>query len=280
MRLVNGAMPSPTNPRWSPQHNLPRSARRTTTNLTDAEKRVLAAATELYASTLLADEDALAYLVGRGFPRRVVEHYRLGYSSGTDLARYLQWRRLPVRVAMRLGLVRKDGREFLAGRITVPEFRAGWPAWLTGRILESASDNSTHPERKYLDLPGPKPLLGWNEASLDRRGVCLTEGPLDLLTLRMWGVPAVALAGSAPSPDKLTALRSFDRVYLALDQDKGGREATERLVQQLGDRAVRIDLPAGVKDVADLAKDPAGEDRFAQAILRAARSRQPVTQAA
>lgn len=268
-RLLHGAMPSlPTVPRVS-RRSVARRRHSATANLTDEEKSVLGAAVDLYANQLLNDKRALAYLEGRGFPRPVVERNRLGYSSGDGLVRYLRWRQLPIGAAMRIGLVRKDGREFMADRITVPEFRAAQPVWLIGRMVVSTSNNRPCSEPKYLGLPGPKPLLGWDEAVVDRRGVCLVEGPLDLLTLRMWGVPGLALAGSAPSQDKLAALRTFDRVYLVLDQDKGGREAADRLLQQLGGRAVRISLPPGVKDVADLAKEPGGEDRFRQAILSA-----------
>ena len=32
---------------------------------------------------------------------------------------------------------------------------------------------------KYLGLPGRKPLLEWDAASGDLRGVCVVEGPLD-----------------------------------------------------------------------------------------------------
>jgi DNA primase len=85
----------------------------------------------------------------------------------------------------------------------------------------------------------------------------------------MWGVPALALAGSAPSRDNLPLLHRFDRVYLALDQDEGGRSAAERLANQLGSRTVHIELPPGVKDVAELATAPSGEQQFRLAILRA-----------
>jgi len=151
----------------------------------------------------------------------------------------------------------------------VPEFRAQRPIWLIGRILDASSEETASFGPKYLGLPGPKPLLGWEEAVRDTRGVCLVEGPLDLLTLLMWGVPGIALAGSAPSWEKLHLLKTFDRVYLTLDRDKGGVEATERLASQLGTRVVRIELPPGVKDVADLAQQPDGEAQFRRAILRA-----------
>lgn len=246
-----------------------RSPSRRTIARTDDELGVLTAATELYANRLLNDERALGYLAGRGFGRQAVEQYRLGYSSGHELLAYLRWRRLPVAAATRIGLLRKNGSEFLAGRITVPEFRAERPIWLIGRIVDASGEETPSFVPKYLVLPGPKPLLGWEEAVRDTRGVCIVEGALDLLTLRMWGVPGIALAGSDPSHENLALLKKFERVYLALDQDKGGGEATERLVSQLGTRVVRIGLPPGVKDVAELAQRADGQEQFRRAILRA-----------
>jgi len=95
---------------------------------------------------------------------------------------------------------------------------------------------------------------------------------MDLLALRMWGVPGLALTGNAVRDDKLALLAQFRRVYLALDQDSGGRQGTERLATHVGSRAVRIELPPGVKDVADLAKLPDGDELFQAAILRAVHS--------
>jgi DNA primase len=243
--------------------------RRSTIALSDDEQSVLAAATYLYAGELLNNERALGYLAGRGFPRAVVERYQLGYSSGDELVAYLRWRRLPVSAAVDLGLIRKDGREFMAGRITVPEVRDRRPIWMIGRLLESRTGQASSDRPKYLGLPGRKPLLGWDEAATNRRAVFLVEGPLDLLALRMWGVPAVALGGSAAAHDTLTLLKTWDRVYLALDQDRAGREATERIANELGARAVRIELPPGVKDMAELAQSADGYKQFRHAVRHA-----------
>ena len=46
-----------------------------------------------------------------------------------------------------------------------------------------------------------------------------TEGVFDWLTLRSWGYPAVALVGTHARPDIVDSLRTFQRVYLVLDQD-------------------------------------------------------------
>jgi DNA primase len=90
--------------------------------------------------------------------------------------------------------------------------------WLIGRLLSPAEDMP-----RYLGLPGSKPLLGWDDASRDLRGVCLVEGPLDLLALRQWGVPGLAVCGTGFSTATLRLLSRWERIYAALDGDAEGR---------------------------------------------------------
>jgi len=232
--------------------------------------RVLAAATDLYANRLLSDDVALGYMASRGFPRDLLERYRVGYASGGELIPYLRWRRLSLGAAVRTGLIADGGREFLAGRIVFPELRDGQTVWLIGRVLQTPAGQPSAHGPTYLGLPGCKPLLGWDEAIRDTRGVVVVEGPMDLLALRLWGVPGLALTGNAVRDDKLALLHRFRRIYLALDQDAGGRQGTKRLATHLDSRAVRIELPSGVKDVADLARLPDGNELFRAAILSAA----------
>ena len=222
-----------------------------------AERACLAAAVELYHNRLLTDPAALAYIEGRGLDHAILESCRGGYASGDELVAYLRWRRLPAQAALRVGLLGRDGREYMAGRVVVPEIRAGQPIWLVGRIVGS-DDNVP----KYLGLPGRKPLLGWEAVSTEP-AVWLVEGVFDWLTLRSWGVPALALVGTHVSSDSLRALARFERLYLALDNDEAGRAATEKLMQALGERALPM-TPPGVKDVAELAPDPEGRATFAR----------------
>ena len=171
------------------------------------EQAVLDATVELYANRLQADDAALAYMARRGFPRELLERERVGYAAGDELARYLAWRRLPLAAARRTGLLRANGREYLAGRIVFAETRAGHAIWLIGRILEGQSDKPAPAGPRYLGLPGRKPLLGWDAANRDLRGVCLVEGPTDLLALRHLGVPHWPFAGrtSRPRPRSCSA---------------------------------------------------------------------------
>src|SRR5262249_1194491 len=121
---------------------------------------------------------------------------------------------------------------------------------------------------KYLALRGSKPLLG-AELARGSATVIVVEGVFDLLTLRSWGYPAVALVGTHTRADTVDQLRSFKRVYLVLDQDDAGLEATLKLVESLGPRAVPVALPEGIKDVAELAPRADGKALFAGALLEA-----------
>lgn len=242
-------------PRPLPRRPISQRARTATRG--QAEKACLAAAVELYHNRLLGEPAALAYVQRRGLDRATLEGCRVGYASGDELVAYLRWRRLPLRAATRVGLLGRDGREFLAGRVVVPEVRAGQPVWLIGRAVDP---NCAGP--KYLGLPGRKPLLGW-EAVAGERAIWLVEGVFDWLVLRCWGYPALSLVGTQARAEVLRALGRFDRVYLALDNDEAGQAATALLAHALGSRAVPLALP-GVKDVADLTLRPGGRESFAR----------------
>jgi DNA primase len=257
------------------------------------EQACLGAAVELYHHRLLTDVSAMRYMAGRGIDVATVERYRLGYAAGDELIDFLRWRRLPRAVAFRAGLLGVGGRETMAGRVVVPELRAGKPIWLIGRTVGagswelgkrrldggvgpwgSGSRSREHsspppishlPSPKYLGLPGRKPLLGW-EGACGSRHVVVAEGVFDWLTLCQWGLPAVALAGTHARPDQVRALGRFARVYLALDSDEAGQRAAEALRQALGPRSVTVPLPAGVHDIADLAVRAGGRDLFIRCV--------------
>jgi DNA primase len=236
------------------------------------EIAVLRAATWLYHQRLLTDATALAYLEQRGLDRGTVEACRIGYAAGNELAPLLRWQHLPLGPALRVGLLTHAGREFLADRIVVPELRDGQPVWLVGRLLEqhlaAAGCDAEQAPPKYLALPGSKPLLGLEQARASPT-VIATEGVFDLLTLRRWGYPCVALVGTHTRPDIVDQLRAFERVYLVLDQDDAGIQATLRLADALGTAAVPVALPEGTKDIAELAPRADGHAVFAAALLEA-----------
>jgi DNA primase len=177
----------------------------------------------------------LKYLATRGFARDVLVQQRIGFAAGDELVPYLAWRNVAASAARRVGLLLADGRERLAGRIVFPEIRQCQPLRLIARILAPADDLP-----RYLGLPGPKPLLGWDQASRDRRGVCVVEGPLDLLALQQWGVPGLALCGTGLTPTTLHLLGQWERLYSVLDADAAGQEAATRRLEAFGSRVIAM----------------------------------------
>lgn len=231
-----------------------------------ALREALGLAVAFYARRLRQHSAAQAYLRERGLSPPTITGWGLGVAGG--LTDYLAWLRRPRQPFSRLGLLCGDGQERLGGRITIPELVDDQPVWLTGRLLPGAAAAPPHAPR-YESLPGPRPLLGFGRLPPATRTVVVTEGVFDLLLLAEWGYPAVALGGASPARSLVQALTRFDRVVLLLDSDAAGQRGTAELVAALGARTVPIRLPAGVKDVADLAMVADGRQRLA-AVLRPA----------
>jgi hypothetical protein len=63
--------------------------------------------------------------------------------------------------------------------------------------------------------------------AFDTDPVVIVEAPIDALTLWLCGVPAIAMCGKT-APGWLAKALAFQRVALAVDNDAGGDEATER----------------------------------------------------
>ena len=233
----------------------------------------------IYRRALWANERVLRYLRDRGLPDRVIRACGLGYADGHSLEAYLR-RHSGLRVAQELGLLRRpsrltsaaaeDGplREFFAGRVVVPEIRAGQIMWFIGREPEdgrggpprSVSRPGAAEPPKYLALLGERPVLGFERVA-GRREAFLCEGVFDYLTAVAWGLPAFSPCGTHLPPDRLGFLARARAVYGVFDGDDAGREATERFAEHLGGRWRPISLPDGC-DLNDLGRQPDGRDRF------------------
>lgn len=224
------------------------------------DRLILTATSELYHEALLRTPRALRYLEARGVPAWLVRRTRLGFSDGTQLVPYLKRRRLSLLRAGEMGLLYGDGREAMRGRVVIPDLRAGYCAWMTGRALDDGHDTV-----KYLGLALPRPLLGYDGVR-GRRRVFVTEGPFDWLTLVGWGLPACALLGSQPGRETAALLRHVRSVVLVLDRDEAGAAGAARFAEELAGRVQVLELPAGAKDVSDLGAHPDGRAAFFDAL--------------
>ena len=221
---------------------------------------IIETAVAFYEDAVWSRPEVIDYLSSRGIHERTVRRSRLGFGV-TGLAAALRDRNLDLEMAEQLGILDGD-RDRFAGRVIIPDLVEGRATWFTGRRL-------TDREPRYLNLRLPKPLLGL--ASAKGEAVVVTEGPFDWLTAVDWGLWAVALLGTRIPGRVAQSLERFEDVYLVLDPDEAGQEATAELCERLGDRAVPVALPPGVADLNGLGCRRDGRSAFTRCILDAGR---------
>jgi DNA primase len=223
----------------------------------------------LYQHLLWREPRALAYLRDRAIPDWLIRRQAVGYADGHSLETFLR-RHAGLRIGEELGLLRRPSRregggelrEFLAGRIVVPELRGGNCLWFIGRALEESAERP-----KYLALAGERPVLGLEQA-VGRREAFLCEGVFDYLTAVAWKLPAFSPCGTHLPAGRLGFLARAETVWGVLDGDSPGREAAERFGAQIGDRWRPLPLPEG-HDLNDLARLPDGRAQFFQLLANA-----------
>lgn len=236
----------------------------------DAEQvaAVVEVAVGFYHDALWSRPRALSYLHERGITDRTVSACRLGFGV-RGLAGLLRKRGLDLATAERVGLL-AEGREPFVGRVIIPDLNHGRATWFTGRRLDDR-------EPRYLNLRVEKPILGVYRVAGD--AVVVVEGPFDWLTAIEWGFASVALLGTRVSDQAERRLDRFGQVYLALDNDEAGQQATAELAEHLGHRPIPVRLPPGVHDVSSLAQN-GGRAAFIRCILRAGREARSAAQRA
>lgn len=108
-------------------------------------------------------------------------------------------------------------------------------------------------ERKSWASKDSEPcLFGWQAIPANARTVTITEGEIDAMSAFEYGYPALSVPFGGGAGDKqrwiehdFDALQRFDTIYLALDNDGPGQEATDEIVKRLGrERCMIIRLPS------------------------------------
>lgn len=224
--------------------------------LSPDEQRVMNRVAEHSRWRFWQDEAARAYARERAIPEAVLRTCGVGYADGRSLLRVLSG---PERdLAEQLGLLRRreDGslREALAGRVVVPEVRAGNVIWCIGRALWPDA------RRRYLALAGERPVLGLERVA-GRSEVFVTEGVFDWLTAVAWDLPACAVCGTSIPAERLGFLASAERITGVFDGDAAGRAADAAFAATFGPRWRSVSLPDGL-DLNDLGRRPRGRETF------------------
>ena len=110
-------------------------------------------------------------------------------------------------------------------------------------------------------------LFGWKVISANERSIYITEGEIDCMTLGMWEYPALSIPSGTGNLEWIQndyeQLERFATIYLAMDSDKSGQEAAQKIAERLGrERCRLVKLPC--KDVNECHLHGHSRNDFAQ----------------
>ena len=206
-----------------------------------------------YVKTLAKDPAGLDYLKGRKLAEATtLGTFQIGYSNGS-LLKVLPRDEDILDGLKTLGVLKADGREHFENCVTVPVFDD------RGNVCGIYGRRVTDGEPPHLYLPGPHRGV-WNGGSAKTNQVLLiTEAILDGLALWQAGFRnVIAIYGTngwTPDHEALFKTNPIREVFLCLDNDDGGRTATEKLKTEILPplvKAVHVaQWPESVKDAAD-----------------------------
>ncbi len=215
---------------------------------------------------------ARAYLEERGLKEDVLRRFGVGMapSAWDQVLTGSQRRGFKVEDLLAAGLIQKGRQgghyDRFRSRITFPIRDQ------RGRVLGfGARALSPDSKPKYLNSPEGELYRKSNTLyGIDRargpiakaRRAILVEGYTDVLALHQAGVEeAVAIMGTAITPEQVTMLAGTESVVLALDADRAGADAMIRAQKVAGGKSIELRvaaMPEG-EDPADMLKDGSAE---------------------
>ncbi|MFJ2456435.1 AAA family ATPase [Pseudomonas protegens] len=168
-------------------------------------------------ATPKAESPVMAYLKGRGLTEETIRAFKIAEDGRNIVFPYLRdgslvhWKKL--------GVDRPDGKK---------------------KISTSADTEPC--------------LFGWQAIPEGVREVTITEGEIDAMTAHQYGRPALSVPFGGGTGGKqrwieyeFENLQRFDTIYLCLDNDEPGQQATEEIVKRLGRERCRL-VDLGCKD--------------------------------
>jgi DNA primase catalytic core len=223
-----------------------------------------------YAKTLHKDRDGFEYLKGRNLAdATLLEIYQVGYCNGT-LPTVLPKAGELVEGLKALGVLNGRGQEHFRGCVTVPIFdAAGDVAGIYGRRITEA-------EPRHLYLPGEHRGVWNGAAAKTNQTLFLTEAIFDAMSLWQAGfrnvIALYGVRGWTGDHEKLLRENQTREIFLCLDNDDGGKAATEQLKEKVLPELVKavhvVNWPEGVKDANDFFLSRSAADF--EALLKAA----------
>lgn len=249
----------------------------------EAQKRrllsLLGRAAKFYSAYLWqADEASTArsYLAERGLDKEVLERFQVGYApaAGSKLIQQAARAGFSSDDLVAAGLARRRGgrvEDGFRGRIIFPlTNKRGHVLGFAGRALrpDDKPKYLNTSENKTVGFIKGELLYGMHEASspaMKAARFVVVEGYTDVLALHQAGVPeCVAIMGTSLTDNQLKELtRVKGTVFLALDADNAGKNATSRAARMASERETDlrvIVMPSG-RDPAEIVTQD-GADAF------------------
>ncbi|MFC4320810.1 DNA primase [Litchfieldia salsa] len=228
-------------------------------------------------------QEALDYLLNRGFTKEIIEQFEIGYSldSWDYISKFLHKRGYSLELMEKAGLLvkKEDTGSFLdrfRNRIMFPIWDyQGKTIAFSGRILTS------NQEPKYLNSPETpifnksKTLYNFHQARMHIRKkeqVILFEGFADVISATKAGFPySIASMGTSLTEEQAKLIRrNVESVILCYDSDQAGIDAALRASKILSDVGcyVRISLMPEGLDPDDYIKKY-GSEKFKNDVIGA-----------
>jgi DNA primase len=246
---------------------------------TDRLRALLTRAGHFYAAYLwkaAEAEPARKYLADRGLDQAVLEDFQVGYapSAGDKLIQQAAKSGFSAQDLVTAGLARRrEGRveDAFRGRIIFPlADQRGRILGFAGRALRDGQQPKylNTSENKAVGFYKGQLLYGMHKArtpAMKSARFVVVEGYTDVLALHQAGVPeCVAIMGTSLTDPQLEELtRVQGTVYLALDADNAGKQATFRAAGMAADRntELRVIAMPGGRDPAEIITQD-GADAF------------------
>lgn len=161
---------------------------------------------------------------------------------------YITGRGITEKTAHEFGVGYFPGRGMMQGRVVIPiQNEFGELVAYAGRSIDNTEPKYKMPAgfRKSVELFNLLRAVATGNAT-----TIIVEGFFDCMHVHQAGFPCVALMGSSMSNEQTALLcKYFTGALLMLDGDAAGREATEKLLVELGSRiwVKAVLLPDGVQ---------------------------------
>jgi DnaB-like helicase C terminal domain/Toprim-like/DNA primase catalytic core, N-terminal domain len=208
------------------------------------KRRILTKAAALAHDMLLSNEKVMEYLLGRGLSPETIVEAQLGYvPKNVSLSRSIEGD-FKATDLLAAGLITQGGQEFFNDSITIPYLSHGSVIQLREKKIEGKYRTTFEDEVRLYNA----------DTIRDATHVFITEGEFDALmvqqafrestdpTLRATAVVGIPGA-KAISADFDSWFEHATKVYVGLDPDQEGRDASIRIKSVLGTRARIVELP-------------------------------------